>query len=1007
MVLLRRLLDIEDSESMDKKALSNGDVYTGSFKGTFPQGKGKYIWCDGTVYEGDWEEGKMTGKGRILWSSGAIYEGDFSGGYLHGIGTFTGLDGSEYRGAWRMNIRHGVGRKKYCNLDVYEGSWKEGIHEGCGRYSWNSGNTYIGNWKGGQMCGRGVMKWENGDVFDGFWLNGSRNGSGVYRFADGGYYFGTWSTGYKDGKGTFYPAGTKHPSLRRWCSSLGCDESGINMLSQSLSLNSEEVRVPKPNVMRSLSEKMSIGGILKDSGQFSQRTASLYKSSSLSNPAREILCREPSCLLSETSDEGQIGVQDNCTVVYEREYLQGVLKNEKVKNAEPSCKTKQRNKFHVKEAKRKSYVDILRSNRSYYLMLNLQLGIRYTVGKITPVPMREVRDSDFGDRARIRMYFPRKGSQFTPPHYSIDFYWKDYCPMVFRHTMLMALGYTMEAIKRKIKGYTMEVAFCSSSSSRILTTASPSSKPRNLREMFKLDAAEYMMSICGDDGLRELSSPGKSGSIFYLSHDDRFVIKTLKKFELKLSKIHESMPFHDVALGVLFAIVLVGLKYLNASVSSLFETHLGNGDDEENAITILVKIHLSKKCNCMELLRVIKSLKRVRLLCDSIRLIGLLDQRVSRLTCGDWIIHMALIRLDTLLKMLHKYYIHVGKHENTLITKFFGVHRITLRGGRKVRFVVMGNMFCTELRIHGRYDLKGSTVGRRTDKDKVGENTTLKDLDLACEFRMDKLLRESLFKQLSLDCKFLESQQIIDYSLLLGLHFRAPEQLRAILDPPATMLNDAGLPADVSMKSPLLDVFVNYDSFNCYGFTIMYWKTWKRFMQDGLGWSWVWPFCSLWKVLGDSEKVVQDCINSQGQFSIPPKGLILVTHEPNSVSTAPGPHIRGNPLKAYSLGEKEVDLLLPGTGRLRVQLGVNMPAQASHKLMQDKVDSTEIELFEVYDVVLYMGIIDVLQEYNLKKKVEHACKSLKYDPMSISAVEPKLYAKRFLNFLHKVFPDQP
>lgn len=57
---------------------------------------------------------------------------------------------------------------------------------------------------------------------------------------------------------------------------------------------------------------------------------------------------------------------------------------------------------------------------------------------------------------------------------------------------------------------------------------------RNLRELFKLNAADYMMSICGDDGLRELSSPGKSGSIFYLSQDDRFVIKTLKKSELKV-----------------------------------------------------------------------------------------------------------------------------------------------------------------------------------------------------------------------------------------------------------------------------------------------------------------------------------------------------------------------------------------------------------------------------------------------------------------------------------------
>ena len=52
--------------------------------------------------------------------------------------------------------------------------------------------------------------------------------------------------------------------------------------------------------------------------------------------------------------------------------------------------------------------------------------------------------------------------------------------------------------------------------------------------MFRLDAAEYMMSICGDSGLRDLSSPGKSGSIFYLSKDDRFVIKTVNKSELKV-----------------------------------------------------------------------------------------------------------------------------------------------------------------------------------------------------------------------------------------------------------------------------------------------------------------------------------------------------------------------------------------------------------------------------------------------------------------------------------------
>lgn len=44
-----------------------------------------------------------------------------------------------------------------------------------------------------------------------------------------------------------------------------------------------------------------------------------------------------------------------------------------------------------------------------------------------------------------------------------------------------------------------------------------------------------MISICGNDALRELSSPGKSGSFFYLTNDDRYMIKTMKKSEAKVS----------------------------------------------------------------------------------------------------------------------------------------------------------------------------------------------------------------------------------------------------------------------------------------------------------------------------------------------------------------------------------------------------------------------------------------------------------------------------------------
>ncbi|KAF9611252.1 hypothetical protein IFM89_028322 [Coptis chinensis] len=352
------------------------------------------------------DHGKVTGAGNFRWTSGAIYEGEVSGGYLHGCGTFNGTDGSIYRGAWRINVQHGLGRKQYCNLDIYEGSWKEGVKEGSGRYDWSSEDTYIGNWKAGNMCGRGVMKWASSDMYDGFWLDGLKHGSGFYRFSDGGYYFGTWSRGRKGGQGTFYPAGSKLPSLPNWYSSAGYYDDNSNTLSHSLSVKSDQTKVRRASINRSLPEKLSIG-LFRSSGRISNRSVSLEKDWSFDDSAKEV-------------------------------------------------------RFERK--------------------------LSYTVGKVTPVPMREVLSSDFGPRARIWVYFPKDGSQFTPPHRSIGFYWKDYCPMVFR----------------------------------------------NLREMFKIDAADYMMSICDGDGLREVSSAGKSGSLFYVSQDERFVIKTLKKSEQKV-----------------------------------------------------------------------------------------------------------------------------------------------------------------------------------------------------------------------------------------------------------------------------------------------------------------------------------------------------------------------------------------------------------------------------------------------------------------------------------------
>lgn len=77
------------------------------------------------------------------------------------------------------------------------------------------------------------------------------------------------------------------------------------------------------------------------------------------------------------------------------------------------------------------------------------------------------------------------------------------------------------------------------------------------------------------------------------------------------------------------------------------------------------------------------------------------------------------------------------ENPDTLLPKFFGLHRIKPTGGRQVRFVVMENVFRTQKEIHERYDLKGSIFGRAAseeEKKKMKNNVTYKDVDWVFSF---------------------------------------------------------------------------------------------------------------------------------------------------------------------------------------------------------------------------------------------------------------------------------
>lgn len=84
-----------------------------------------------------------------------------------------------------------------------------------------------------------------------------------------------------------------------------------------------------------------------------------------------------------------------------------------------------------------------------------------------------------------------------------------------------------------------------------------------------------------------------------------------------------------------------------------------------------------------------------------------------------------------------------------------------------------------------------------------------------------------------------------------------------------------------------------------------------------------------------------------------------------------------------------------------------MLAQAELTVRRNEYDSQIIgePTGEFYDVILYFGIIDILQDYDISKKLEHAYKSMQYDSTLISAVDPRLYSRRFRDFIFKAFSE--
>jgi 1-phosphatidylinositol-4-phosphate 5-kinase len=126
-------------------------------------------------------------------------------------------------------------------------------------------------------------------------------------------------------------------------------------------------------------------------------------------------------------------------------------------------------------------------------------------------------------------------------------------------------------------------------------------------------------------------------------------------------------------------------------------------------------------------------------------------------------------------RILPHYFQYISENPDTLLVRILGMHRVKMYHlRRKVHFVIMASVFDTPQKIHTIYDLKGSIVGRQSTPKEKSSGGVLKDQDLLDSNRKFKFgdKKEKFMEQIKKDSDFLATLNIMDYSLLIGIHDR-------------------------------------------------------------------------------------------------------------------------------------------------------------------------------------------------------------------------------------------
>ena len=178
-----------------------------------------------------------------------------------------------------------------------------------------------------------------------------------------------------------------------------------------------------------------------------------------------------------------------------------------------------------------------------------------------------------------------------------------------------------------------------------------------------------------------------------------------------------------------------------------------------------------------------------------------------------------------LKKIIGEYYFYIKENPLSFLPKLLGCYVLKRKCKKKltnIYFIVMTNVFATSNHIDLRFDLKGSSIGRKVltgnDKDLAtfsNGDMALKDLDfnLLNEKVVVGYKRDIILKQLKKDSEFLYSINSNDYSLLLGIH-KIKENYRFSLTKSTTFKTEYIKKEDSSFMSGISKEFNSTNTFD-------------------------------------------------------------------------------------------------------------------------------------------------------------------------------------------------